>query len=239
MGISESISRVTDYYSRHGFGATVRRAELGVRRALFSGRMVVFYCDLLGQTVRPVNIPNSMRVDRLRSDAELIHADLQEITSFWNPKQARRNIKERFAKGASLWLIKSEDKVAGYGWTLQGRTIAKYYFPMAPKDVQLFDFYVFPKYRGRAMHWLLSAYILQTLAAEGAARAFADTGEWNQAQMSSFKMTRFRRLGLVRSFTIFGHTFVSWVEEKTAEQLDLANGGKERDGALTMARPHE
>ncbi|MGB7437327.1 MAG: GNAT family N-acetyltransferase [Candidatus Acidiferrum sp.] len=237
MSISGSISRVSDYYARHGFQATIRRAGLAARRALFAGRMVVFYCDLSGQTLRPVNIPASMRIDRLTSEAELRPQDFDEITSFWNPKQVRRNIEERFAKGASLWLIKSEDQVAGYGWTLQGRTIAEYYFPLGPKDVQLFDFYVFPKFRGRAMHWLLTAYILQTLAAEGAARAFADTGEWNQAQISSFRMTPFRRLGLVRSFTIFGRTFASWAEQETTEQVTLTNPAK--DKALTMARPHE
>jgi ribosomal protein S18 acetylase RimI-like enzyme len=237
MSISNSISRLTAYYKLHGFRSTIQRAGVAVKRAVFASRMLVFYCDLSNLTVRPVNIPSSMRVDRLRSEAELSQTDLQEITSFWNPKQARRNIEERFTKGCSLWLIKSDDKVAGYGWTLQGRTIAEYYFPMGPKDVQLFDFYVFPKFRGRALHWLLTAYILQTLAAEGAARAFADTGEWNQAQISSFRMTPFRRLGLVRSFTIFGRTYVFWAGQEAAEQLESASRLKER--TLTVARPHE
>lgn len=236
MSISSSISRFTAYYTSHGFRATIRRAGVALKRGLFASRMVVFYCDLPRQTVRPVHIPSSMRVDRLRSEAELSQADLEEITSFWNPKQARRNIEERFRKGASLWLIKSEDKVAGYGWTLEGRTIAEYYFPMGLKDVQLFDFYVFPKFRGRALHWLLTAYILQTLAAEGAARAFADTGEWNQAQLASFKMTPFRRLGMVRSFTIFGHTFVSWDETEPVTQRQKR---AEPEKLSAMARSHE
>jgi ribosomal protein S18 acetylase RimI-like enzyme len=237
MGVSNSISRVTDYYSRHGFRATASRLVLAVKRSLFASRMIVFYCDLPTLVPRPINIPSSMRVERVTGEAELRPLDFDEITSFWNPKQARRNVKERFANGASLWLIKSEDKVAGYGWTLQGHTIAEYYFPMGPKDVQLFDFYVFPKFRGRALHWLLIAYILQALAAEGAARAFADTGEWNQPQISSFRMTPFRRLGLVRSRTIFGHRFVSWTNSEPTGQLDLANRVKDR--ALTAARPHE
>lgn len=239
MGISDSISRVADYYSRHGLEAAIRRTGVAARRALFSSRTLVFYCDLGQQTSHPLTMPSSMRVDRLTKEAELAPQDFQEITSFWNPKQARRNVKERFAKGASLWLIKSEEKVAGYGWTIQGRTIAEYYFPMGQRDVQLFDFYVFPKFRGRALHWLLTAHILQTLAAEGAARAFADTGEWNQAQISSFKMTPFRRLGLVRSFTIFGHTFVSWVENGTTEQLKVTDNVKDRERTLTPARPNE
>jgi len=240
MGIIDSISRVADYYSRHGSGATIRRVGVAARRALFSSRMLVFYCDLPLQASHPVSIPSPMRVDRLTKEIELAPQDFQEITTFWNPKQARRNIKERFARGASLWLIKSEEQVAGYGWTIQGRTIAEYYFPMGQKDVQLFDFYVFPKFRGRALHWLLTGHILKTLAVEGAARAFADTGEWNQAQISSFKMTPFRCLGLVRSLTIFSHTFVSWVENGTTEELKSPSSNvKNRERALTSVRPHE
>lgn len=237
MGIVNSISRLTEYYKRHGFGATIRRASLAVKRALFSSRMVVFYCDLAKQSTAPVNIPSSLRVERVRSYAELSQQDLQEMASFWNPKQAERNIRERFEKGASLWLIKSGNKLAGYGWTLQGRTIAPYYFLLGEDDIQLFDFYVFPKFRGRAMHWLLTAYILQTLAAEGRARAFADTGEWNQAQLSSFKMTPFRRLGLVRSFTIMGHTFVSWVENEPGVQIH--KGTEQEDRVSIRVRPDE
>jgi ribosomal protein S18 acetylase RimI-like enzyme len=237
MGISNSISRLAAYYTRHGFQATVRRARLAVKRALFSSRMVVFYCDLGNYTAAPINIPSSLKVERLRSYPELSLQDFEAMTSFWNPKQAYRNIRERFDQGSSLWLIKSGDRLAGYGWTLEGRTIAPYYFLLGEDDVQFFDFYVFPKFRGRAMHWLLTVYILEILAAEGRARAFADTREWNQAQLASFEMTPFRRLGLVRSFTILGHTFVSWVENKPAREIQKA--GDERGQVSTVARSHE
>ena len=46
MAISSSFSRLTAYYTRHGFVATIRRAGLALKRALFASRMVVFYCDL-------------------------------------------------------------------------------------------------------------------------------------------------------------------------------------------------
>jgi len=237
MGISDSISRLTTYYSRHGFRETVQRAVLAAKRALFANRMVVLYCDLAKQTSRAVTIPSSLKVHRLKSEQEFAPQDLEEVTSFWNPQQAHKNIKERFAKEASLWLIKSGDALAGYGWTLKGCTIAPYYFPMAPDDVQLFDFYVFPKFRGRALHWLLTAHILQILAAEGGARAFADTAEWNQAQLASFKMTPFRPLGWVRTFKIFGRTFTRWVENETADPVQ--RGTERARSTLKMARPHE
>lgn len=237
MRISASISRLTAYYTRHGFGATFRRAGVAAKRALFSNRMVVFYCDLTKQSTGPVNTPSSLKVERLKSYAELGAHDLQEMTSFWNPRQAHRNIRERFEKGASLWLIKSESKLAGYSWTLRGKTIAPYYFLLGEDDVQLFDFYVFPKFRGRAILWFLVANILHRLKAEGRARVFGDVAEWNQPSLSFYKMTPFRRLGLVRSFTILGHTFVSWVDNDPPVQIQ--KGTQRRDRFSTVARPHE
>jgi hypothetical protein len=64
MGISTLISRLRAYYTGHGFGVTIRRAGLQVRRALFSNRMVVFYCEVAKQTTAPANIPNFLKVER-------------------------------------------------------------------------------------------------------------------------------------------------------------------------------
>jgi len=237
MSISSSISRLVDYYKRHGFSATIGRAGLAAKRAFFANRMVVFSCDLANQGGRTLPLPNSFRIERVTSNVELSPEDLREITSFWNPKQALQNVNERFGKGASLWLIKSGDKLAGYGWTLRGDVIAPYYFPMAPNDVQLFDFFVFPKFRGRALHWLLTSHVLRTLAAEGATRAFADTHEWNQAQLSSFKMTRFRELGRVRTFEILGSKFVTWTQPEGASQV--AKKQEDSEKSRVLVRTHE
>lgn len=210
MSISSSISRLAAYFRRNGLRATLRRFGLAARRALFSNRMVLFYCDLPTLSAPTAELPSSLEVQRHIIQADISSQDLQEITSFWNREQARRNIKERFELGASLWLIKFNGVLAGYGWTLPGRTVEPHYFPLSEDDVQFLDFHVFPKYRGRAMDWFLMTYILHKLAAEGRARAFGEAAEWNQASLSSFAMTPFRRLGLGRKHTIFGRTLVCW-----------------------------
>lgn len=216
MAVSTAISRFTDYYRRHGFAATIQRAGVAVKRSLFSSRSVLFDCDLATQTAPPRNLPSFLKVERKRSSAELSLEDLEAMTSFWNPRLAHRNMKERFDLGASLWLVKSSDNLAGYGWTLQGRTVEPHYFPLGPDDVQFLDFHVFPKYRGRAMDWFLMTQILHRLAVEGLGRAFGEAGEWNQASLASFKMTPFRRLGRARKLTIFGRTIVYWADNETA-----------------------
>jgi len=220
MAISTLVSRFGAYYRRRGFAATSRRAGLALRRTLFLNRMVLFYCDLSGQASRPADLPKSLKVERKRSNPEIIPQDFDQIVNVWNPKLARRNIEERFAQGASLWLITLEDSLAGYGWTLQGRTIEPHYFPLGEDDVHLFDFYVFPQYRGRGLNPLLVAGILRSLANDCGGRAFIEAAEWNQAQLSSLARTPFRRLGWARKMTLFGRTIVWWGEDATMRQAE-------------------
>jgi GNAT superfamily N-acetyltransferase len=119
--------------------------------------------------------------------------------------------------GASLWLIKLEDNLAGYGWTLRGSSVEPHYFCLGPDDAHLFDFHVFPQYRGRGVNPFLVNSILRSLAAECGGRAFIEAAEWNRAQLASLSRTPFHRLGRARKFTIF-RTMVRWEESKTAEQ---------------------
>jgi hypothetical protein len=210
---------------------------MALRRALFANRMVVFYCDLSKQTLSAVPFPSSLKVDRLGRDEELSQQDLEAIVAHWNPQLALQNIRERFAKGALLWLVRCEEQLAGYCWTIRGRAIVPYYFPMATDDVQFFDFYVFPEFRGRAILCFLISYMLHTLEAESGGRAFGDVAEWNQASLSFYKMTPFRRFGVARSFNVLGRRFTSWAKDENTEQVPRTN--ECRDKAIAMAGSHE
>jgi ribosomal protein S18 acetylase RimI-like enzyme len=216
MSTSTLISRFSTYYTRNGFLGTVRRTGLAIRRALFSNGMVLLYCDLTKLTSPPEDLPSSVKVECKTSYTELSQQDLLEIINIWNPKETHRNIKERFDRKASLWLIRSEDKLAGYIWTLQGGTIVPHYFPLGEDDVHFFDLYVFPKYRGRAMNWVLITHVLHELAAAGASRAFSEVKEWNQVSLLSFTMTPFRLQGWCRKVTIFHRPIVCWEGRKPA-----------------------
>ena len=219
MSIADSISRYSDFYSRHGFRATLRRTGLAISRELFSSRMVLFSCDLPTPTTSELVLTQCLRVEKKRSECELGPDDAQQIIAFWNPRQARRNMQERFQVGASLWLIKSDDKLAGYGWSLRGTTVEPHYFPLTPSDAHLFDFHVFPQYRGRGFNPCLVGQILHNLAAEGVCRAHIEAAEWNQAQLSSLSKTPFRRIGLARKFTILGRTFVRWEDRNVSSNV--------------------
>jgi L-amino acid N-acyltransferase YncA len=237
MGISTALKRLAEYHRRHGFRSTIKRARVAALRALTRNRMVLFYYDLSGQTKPARDLASSLQVERKTNANELSPPDLNDMVGVWNPALARRNMEERFGLGASLWLIKSDGKLAGYGWTLRGRTVEPHYFPLGQDDVQFLDFYVFSKYRGRAIDWFLITQILRTLAAEGMARAFGEAAEWNQASLASFKMSSFRRLGYARKVTIFGRTFVHWIDDEARQPDPVKKSARrlERDKELASA----
>jgi ribosomal protein S18 acetylase RimI-like enzyme len=219
MGISRLISRLVAYYERNGSGATVRRAWLALSR-LFSPGVILFYCNLSGWISEQKPLPGFLTVERKRREEEVSSLDLEEIIKSWNPRVAHQNIKERFGLGASLWMIKSDSKLAGYGWTLRGHTIERHYYRLGPDDVHLFDFYVFPRYRGQGLNPLLVTEVLRTLAVERIERAFIEAAAWNRAQLASLRKTSFHRLGRASKLTILRCTIVFWDDSLVDSDLD-------------------
>lgn len=204
------IGRALSYGKRHGLRATLSRAMVSFKRGWLGTRMVLFECDLHAQNFsRPEDLADAV-IERKNGPAEIDPKDLQQITNAWNPRQAARLHAERFARGASLWLLKLDGQVAAFGWTLRRDTMEPHYFPLSDGDAHLFDFFVFPAYRGRRLNPLLVNHILAGLAVEGLSRAFIEAAEWNTAQLSSLNRTCFRKLGLARKFRIFGRTVVVW-----------------------------
>jgi ribosomal protein S18 acetylase RimI-like enzyme len=222
VGLISTASRIADYYGRHGLKGTLERGAVGLKRSLFAKRMVVFYCDLSTLGPPHVGMAESLRVERATRQADITPGELQEITSLWNPKQALKNIQERFAKNSSLWLLKSNGKLAGYGWTITGQTIEPYYLSLKENDVHLFDFHVFAAYRGKGLNPFLVNHILADLAAQGKRRAFIEAAEWNEAQLSSLRKTPFRRLGWAKKTRILHHTVVSWSQSADTNSPSLS-----------------
>jgi len=185
--------------------------------------MVLFYLDLQDEGFcAATKLPDHLEVERKASLDGIGAQEWRQISEFWNPDLCRRNFSERFQEGASLWLIRAEGKLAGYGWTMTGRTIVPYYYPLEGNYAHLFDFLVFPEFRGRNINPLLVGHILNELAAEGRSRAYIEVREWNRRQLNSLAKTRFRRLGVARKATLFGRTFVEWSAARAGPGLENA-----------------
>lgn len=214
MAIFEPISRLFAFFKRHGFRATLRRSWVFVQR-IFSNRMVLFYLDFPKvEASLGAILPQPLTAERIGSQAEMSPEDSEKIANLWNPRVTQRNMTERFGQGASLWLIRWEGRLAGYGWTMTGHTIEPHYHPLGANDVHMFDFLVFPEYRGRNVNPSLVDHILNQMTQEGRSRAYIEVREWNKPQLQSLRKTKFQRLGVARKTSLFGRTFVEWMPDQ-------------------------
>jgi ribosomal protein S18 acetylase RimI-like enzyme len=187
--------------------------------------MVIFFCDLRASVPLAFEAANNATVERKNVESEVDANDMLQITSIGNSTIARRRFSQRFAQGASLWLFKVDGKLAGFGWTLVGRTVEPHFFPLGSDDAHLFDFYVVPQYRGQRINPRLVNHILKSLSREMRPRAFIEAAEWNSPQLSSLKRTPFVALGLASKFRLFGKTLVLWSGD-SAKLLPFSIPGK-------------
>jgi hypothetical protein len=235
------MSRLITYYRRNGLQATLERTVLFVRRSFSRNRMVLFHFDLPNDgSMAVTNLPGHLNVERKVGLDGIDRQDWQQIVEFWNPELCRRNFAERFREGASLWMIRFQGNLAGYGWTMTGHTIAPYYHPLGANDAHLFDFLIFPEFRGRNINPSLVGHILNALAMEGRSRAYIEVREWNRTQLISLAKTPFRRLGVARKVSLFGRTFVEWcapIDGSGAKNPQLpAREGKTANHASVVSR---
>lgn len=214
MLLADSISRFTTYYSRHGAKATVERCRLSLRRWILANRHVVFYWDLTQPTdaITMSELPDHLTVERKDRREQIDSTDWHVLVNYWNPKLSSRTFEERLRRGASIWLLRSRGHLAAYVWSVTGGTLESYYYPVPSCDGYLYDFLVFPEYRGQQLNSWLVTYVLRHMAAASISRAHVDIAEWNRASLSSTAKVGYTRVrvGVARKWTVFGNAFVEW-----------------------------
>jgi GNAT superfamily N-acetyltransferase len=209
----DSFGRFLHYARHHSVQATLNRIHVSFKRIRAGNRQVLFFCDLRTCEATMPDGPGHTNVERKNAETELDSHDLQRIVNSWNPKIARQRLSERFRQGASLWLFKLDGHLAAYGWTIIGRTVEPHFFPLGVNDAHLFDYFVFPEFRGRRINPALVNHILACLASERRSRAFIEAAEWNTPQLTSLGRTPFRPFGRARKWHVFGKILVAWSRE--------------------------
>lgn len=200
------LRRLISFHRRHGLSATVARCGVAFQRARFFGRMVLFSCPL---PLERVNRTAQICVERVGGNT-ISKKDYDCLMDVSNPAVRARQLAERFQAGSELWLAKMDGKLAGFGWTIRGRTIEPHFFPLQSGEAHLFDFFVFPEFRGRGINVDLVMEILARLGGPAVCRAHIECAAWNGAQIRSLSKTLFRRCGEATKMKVFGHVVVIW-----------------------------
>jgi GNAT superfamily N-acetyltransferase len=170
--------------------------------------MALYACDLpLAEGVR-----RRQTVERF-NESTFSKEDYDLVAGLWNRTIQSDLMRERLKVGSEIWLARIDGRIAGYGWTLRGKSFEPYFFPLSSSDAHLFDFYVAPECRGRGVNVGLINSILETISHEGAKRALIECATWNEAQIRSLKKTPFVRYATVSKWTLRTKSILIWKRE--------------------------
>lgn len=203
-------TRLVKYYEKNGLLTTFQRIYQGVQHLIFNSQMIVYYAELKDLHDSVLSLPQNIKIEDKSTYADALSPDMQKITTYWDNMNLMDTTRENFEKGAVLWIVKLDEEIAGFGWSIKGKMVQPYYLPLTPHDAVLFDYVTYEEYRGRGLYTLLLNYIFGKLKLEGVSRAFGHALAWNTASIRGIERTFFRKFGIARKFYIFGKSITIW-----------------------------
>lgn len=169
------------------------------------------YCAEMNEVNDSVlTLPHDIIIERKNTYNEAIQPAMRKIIDYWDKEMMMDNIRDRFEKGAILWIAKLNADIAGFGWSIRGKMVHPFYLPLTTHDAVLFDYVTFEEYRGRGLYILLLNYILGKLKLEGVSRAFIFSSAWNTSSIRGIEKTYFHKLSAVRRLRVFGRNITIW-----------------------------
>jgi GNAT superfamily N-acetyltransferase len=210
MWINRTIRRFMLSYKRKGFMSTLYRIIQFFYRILFKSKTVLFYTDFYELDNSILKLPQDIVIECKTKYYEALQSDMKKIINYWEDRKLMDETRERFEKGAILWVLKLKDEIAGFGWAIRGKMVSTYYLPLAPNDAVLFDFLTFEEYRGHGLYALLCEKIMRELKLEGVVRAYGMTDEWNTSSIRGLEKTFFKKFIITRKFHVLSRNLTIW-----------------------------
>jgi hypothetical protein len=187
-----------------------------IYRRILPHRQTIRFTDLSEISSDGFSIPDNIQIQRLHSRDQMNKEDLKiliESETELMGSAANNLINKRFDKGGILWLIKVDNHLAGYRWTIVKDPLSRTYVPHTEKDVHVIATELFKEYRGQNLFILFTKYMMITLKNEGFKRVFSEIYLWNKrAEHAISKIEYYRKIGIARRFNFFGRNIVIWYD---------------------------
>ena len=217
MSVYYNLIQAIRYCKEKGLVKAAQRSCVKARQNTLQNETVMFYADLAKLKCENVKLPDTHTVEIKMKVDEISDDDMRTLFSFRDKEIVIDQLKERFTKGAVLWLPKFEHELIGFLWTIRGATLKPHYFPMTESDAVLIDVLTFPHFRGRRLMTPVVNYAICELKKYGVTRLFAHIKKWNISSLRGITRTGFHQLGLVRRITIAGWNIIIWSKSSNAD----------------------
>lgn len=176
---------------------------------------VIWFTDLTEIDSAGFLLPDHIEVKRYYSLNEIDKEDYKTLVECGTALMGSAGsilIRERLNKGAVLWLLKENGRLAGYRWTIAKDTLLQTYMPQTETDVHEFANEIFPGFRGRNFGQLTFQQTLIMLKNEGFKRYYAEIYKSNIRALKSTAKTVLKQIGVARRFNLLGRNVVIWYD---------------------------
>lgn len=200
----------TWYLKKHGF---VRLAKLAFIKAwdnYVDKREVVFFFDTCPDVLAAAGNEKGLYVQAYKAADLIPPGDMAQLSQIKGEAVLSRFLMKWFAKGATLWLAKLDGQVVGVQWTIIGGFSGFYSVPISSTDAILFTVEVFPNFRGMNVNARMARLTVAKLREEGVLRVYCKVHRANTSSLRSFGKTGAKRLGTVRTYSLFNHFVTIW-----------------------------
>ena len=204
------ITRFKNYYQKRGFLRTLLRFFEQPYRIIFKSKRILFYAEMNEVNDSVLALPPNIIIECKKAYNEAVQPDMQKMINYWDKENETDKVRERFEKGSFLWIVKLNGDIAGFVWSIKGKTVSPWYLPLTPHDTYIFDAVTFEEYRGRGFYPFLMNYVLGQLKMYGASRAVWEVYDWNKPSILGLKKTYCCKFGEARKFRVFGRNVTIW-----------------------------
>ena len=176
-------------------------------------KQVIWSIDLTKVDCEGFSMPEGVEIKRFHSIDEIDKEDYKVLiergTSLMG-SAASILVRERFNKGAVLWLLKKNGQLAGYNWTIINNHVTPTYFPHTETDAHSIGTEIFPDFRGCHLFRLFLEGRKVILKKEGSKRYYSETFLWNKRAIKANLKISLRKIGIATRFSIFSKNIVIW-----------------------------
>ncbi|MGB5157634.1 MAG: hypothetical protein WBN77_09395 [Desulfobacterales bacterium] len=199
-----------------GITAAIRWLITTVYHRTIPQKQVIWCTDITEINPEGFSIPDNLKIKYFYSIDQVDKEDLKTLTKYGGTElmgsAASSIIHDRFAKGAVLWLLKENGKLAGYRWTIVNKHMLPPYVPHTESDVHIIGTEVFPGFRDRELFQIFIKYSNITLKNEGFKRNYSETYLYNKRAVKAILKIGARKIGIARRFSFFGKNVVIWYD---------------------------
>ena len=202
--------RLTRYYRKHGVTGFLKHAVDKLAEKLFQAPEVIYAVDLPQLTAPRHELPDSWSLAERKAQAEMTAAEIDALYEQLGQLEMNAHMKERFGKGASLWLLGIDGSAVGMVWSESAPTLWPHCMALGPHDLHLFDNVVFEAFRGQGINPVLIETVLQELKRQGFSRLYIETNWRNIPERRSIRKTSFQPLGVASVQRRGGKIIAAW-----------------------------